>query len=112
MIPVGRKARDFFRRRNVALVNEYIGVTAKARVDYSEAKEIADEIIKTFTEDTSIDKVFLVFSEFKSVLSQKVLIDQLLPIVNTAPNGDEETSSAAQAEYIYEQPPGEIFGRL
>lgn len=110
MMPVGRKARDFFKRREMTFVEEYLNVTGKARVDYSEAKEIADDVIKTFTEDTSIDKVFIVFNEFKTVLSQTVVIDQLLPIVsNTADDGETKT---AQAEYIYEQPPAEIFGRL
>ncbi len=111
MMPVGRKARDFFKRREMTFVDEYIGVTGKARVDYSEAKEIADDIIKTFTEDTGIDKVFLVFNEFKTVLSQTVVVDQLLPIVSkTGESG--EAAQTAQAEYIYEQPAAEIFGRL
>ncbi len=112
MVPIGRKARDFFRRRSVPLVQEYIGVTGKARVEYSEAREIADNIIKTFSEDASIDKVFLVFSEFKSALSQRVVIDQLLPIVSTPGAEGEETENKPQAEYIYEQPPEVIFGRL
>jgi F-type H+-transporting ATPase subunit gamma len=111
MMPVGRKARDFFRRREMPFLEEYIGITAKARVEYSEAQEIADNVIKTFTEDKSIDKVFLVFNEFKTVLSQTVVVDQLLPIVSSAPAGD-DTETRTQAEYIYEQPAGEIFGRL
>ena len=58
----------------------------------------------------SIDKVFLVFTEFKTVLSQKPVIEQLLPIPKIQ---TEETGSGdAQAEYIYEQTPTEIFGRL
>ncbi len=111
MMPVGRKARDFFKRRGMDFVEEYIGVTGKARVEYSEAQEIADNVIKTFTEDTSIDKVFLVFNEFKTVLSQKVVIDQLLPIVSTA-KAEGEAENKPQAEYIYEQSPADIFGRL
>lgn len=110
MMPVGRKARDFFKRRSMDFVEEYIGVTGKARVEYSEAQEIADNVIKTFTEDTSLDKVFLVFAEFKTVLSQTIITEQLLPIVSTEPEtGD---AKAASAEYIYEQPAAEIFGRL
>jgi F-type H+-transporting ATPase subunit gamma len=111
MIPVGRKARDFYKRRGMHLLQEYIGVTGKARVDYFEAKDIADSVIKTFIEDASIDKVFLVFNEFKTVLSQKVVIDQLLPIVS-APDAGAENENKPQAEYIYEQPPEEIFGKL
>jgi ATP synthase, F1 gamma subunit len=109
MMPVGRKGRDFFRRREVPFATEYVGLTGKGRIEYSEAAEIAQDVIKTFTEDETIDKVFLIYSEFKSVLSQKPVVQQLLPI----PRETEESAAAgAQAEYIYEQPPGDIFGRL
>jgi F-type H+-transporting ATPase subunit gamma len=111
MMPVGRKARDFFKRREMQFVEEYIGVTAKARVEYAEAKEIADKVIKTFVEDTSIDKVFLVFAEFKTVLSQNIVTEQLLPIVH-AEESESEAKISSSAEYIYEQPAAEIFGRL
>lgn len=110
MVPVGRKGRDFFRRRQLSLPSEYIGLTGAGQVKLSDAVEISEAIIRTFTEDTSIDKVFLVFTEFKTVLSQKPVIEQLLPIPRTAVEaGNEETS---QAEYIYEQPAAEIFGKL
>jgi F-type H+-transporting ATPase subunit gamma len=112
MMPVGRKARDFFKRRNMDFREEYLGVTAKARVEYAEAKEIADDVIAAFTEDKGIDKVFLVFNEFKTVLSQKVQIEQLLPITGPASAAETESAPQTQAEYIYEQPPGEIFGKL
>jgi F-type H+-transporting ATPase subunit gamma len=109
MMPVGRKGRDFFKRRGMGFTEEYIGLTGTGRVEYKDASEIAQKIIKTFIEDETIDKVFLVFTEFKTVLSQKPVIEQLLPIPKTAV---EETQGAAQAEYIYEQSPAEIFGRL
>ncbi len=111
MIPVGRKGRDFFRRRNVEIVEEYVGLTGSGQVVHSDAMEIAAKIIKTFTEDETIDKVFLVFTQFKTVLSQEVKIEQLLPIpkIETAENADQ---NAPQAEYIYEQPASEIFGKL
>ncbi|CAN5579962.1 ATP synthase F1 subunit gamma [soil metagenome] len=109
MIPVGRKARDFFKRREMTFVEEYIGLTGSGRVEHSEAVEIADKIIKTFTEDETLDKVFLVFTQFKTVMSQEVKVEQLLPIPRPA---SEETENSAQAEYIYEQPAAEIFGKL
>ncbi|MBA3631951.1 MAG: ATP synthase F1 subunit gamma [Acidobacteria bacterium] len=111
MIPVGRKARDFFKRREMTFVEEYIGLTGSGRVDHSEAVEIADKIIKTFTEDETLDKVFLVFTQFKTVMSQEVKVEQLLPIPRLA-DEETETENTAQAEYIYEQPAAEIFGRL
>lgn len=110
MIPVGRKGRDFFKRREVVFKDEYIGLTGSGQANHADAMEIARDIIKTFTEDTSIDKVFLIYTEFKTVLSQKPVIEQILPIprVDRAEEGDE----GVQAEYIYEQPAAEIFGKL
>jgi F-type H+-transporting ATPase subunit gamma len=107
VVPVGRKGRDFFKRRNVALPEEYVGLTGQGRIEYAQAQEIAQYVIKTFVENEQIDKVFLVYSEFKSVLSQKPVVQQLLPIPRI-----ESEDETAQAEYIYEQPAAEIFGKL
>lgn len=112
MIPVGRKARDFFRRRDIEFVEEYIGLTGTGRVELADARRIAQRIIETFTNDATIDKVFLVFTQFKTVLSQEVKIEQLLPIPRLANEEAGEPGATAEAEYIYEQPPSEIFGRL
>ena len=109
MIPVGRKGRDFFKRRQVEFTQDYVGLTGSGQVKLTDAVEIAQKVIKTFTQDTTIDKVFIAFTEFKTVLSQKPVIEQLLPIPRIA--GD-DNAGAAQAEYIYEQPAAEIFGKL
>jgi F-type H+-transporting ATPase subunit gamma len=110
MIAVGRKGRDFFKRREAVILDEYIGLTGSGQVVHADAVAIAQKLIKTFTEDTTIDKVFIAFTEFKTVLSQKPIIEQLLPIPHAA--DDETTETGVQAEYIYEQPASEIFGRL
>lgn len=109
MMPVGRKGRDFFKRRGVEFVEEYVGLTNSGRVELKDALEIAQNVIKTFVEDKSIDKVFLIFTEFKTVLSQKPVVEQLLPIPRIEPI---EGETGGQAEYIYEQPAAEIFGKL
>jgi F-type H+-transporting ATPase subunit gamma len=80
IMAIGRKGRDFFRNRRATITGEYIGLTGKGRVEFSEALEVARDVIKTYTEDTGIDKVFLVYNEFKSVLSQRVVLEQLLPV--------------------------------
>ena len=109
LVAVGRKGRDFFKRRDVHIVDEYIGLTGSGQANHQDALEIARRIISTFTEDESIDKVFVVYTEFRTVLSQKPVIEQVLPVPRTtAEAGD----AGAQAEYIYEQPPAEIFGKL
>lgn len=112
LLAVGRKGRDFFRRRQ-NIVGEYVGLTGKGRVEFSEALEVASDVIKRFTEDEGIDKVFLIFAEFKSVLNQRIVVEQLLPISRTA---EADTADAKPSEetkdYIFEQPPAEIFSRL
>ncbi len=110
MIAVGRKGRDFFKRREVKFTEEYVGLTGSGQVVYADAVTIANKVIETFTEDKTIDKVFVAFTEFKTVLSQKPVIEQLLPI--TRKTVADETESVSEAEYIYEQPPAEIFGKL
>ncbi|HEX8178922.1 MAG TPA: ATP synthase F1 subunit gamma [Pyrinomonadaceae bacterium] len=115
MIAVGRKGRDFFRRRNVEIVQEYIGLTGKGRITYAEAVEVAEDVMRRFTEDETLDKVFLIYNEFRSVLSQRVVVDQLLPVARAAGDTDETASGTPDetfVEYVYEQPPAEIFGRL
>jgi F-type H+-transporting ATPase subunit gamma len=109
MVAVGRKGRDFFKRRTIELTDEYIGLTGTGQVNHQDALDIARKIIQKFTDDTSIDKVFLVYTEFKTVLSQKPVIEQVLPV---PPATDDTGESQSQAEYIYEQPAAEIFGKL
>ncbi len=111
MIPVGRKGRDFFKRREVKFTEEYIGLTGSGQVNHADSIAISQKIIETFTADETIDKVFIVFTEFKTVLTQKPVIQQLLPITKTTV-GQPGEPGASDAEYIYEQPPAEIFGRL
>lgn len=114
ILAVGRKGRDFYRRRGTMLTGEYIALTGKGRVEFSEALEVARDVIKRFTEDQKIDKAFVIYNEFKSVLQQRVVIEQLLPV--SRGTSTEETNSSGQpqnlVDYIYEQPPAEIFSRL
>src|ERR687884_212988 len=115
MLPIGRKGRDFFRRRGIQLVGEYVGLTGKGSIEYAEAQEIAHRIIERFTEDEELDKVFVIYNEFKSVLQQRVVVEQILPVSRVGETTGEETGgqpAAAATEYIYEQSPEQIFSRL
>jgi F-type H+-transporting ATPase subunit gamma len=115
LIAVGRKGRDYFRRRAVTLAGEYVGLTGKGRVEFPEALEVAGDVIKRFSEDQGIDKAFIIYNEFKSVLRQRVVIEQLLPVSRTS-STEEATATATQPltfiDYIYEQPPDQILSRL
>jgi len=113
LMPIGRKGRDFFRRRHFSIAAEYLGVTGTGRVELAEAQGIAGDVIKRFTEDKEIDKVFLIYSEFKTVLQQRVVTNQLLPLARGSETEPANTSAEVNLiDYIYEQPPAEIFSVL
>jgi F-type H+-transporting ATPase subunit gamma len=112
IMAIGRKGRDFFRNRRATITGEYIGLTGKGRVAFSEALEVARDVIKTYTEDTGIDKVFLLYNEFKSVLSQRVVLEQLLPVSRAKEEEPDAKQAVNLVDYIYEQPPEEMFGYL
>lgn len=118
IVTIGRKGRDFFRRRPLDILSEYINVTART-VDHQDAATIARDLMSMYTaEGSTIDKIYLIYNEFKSVLSQRVTTRQLLPIgaealesdsaADTRATGDNEAS----VDYLYEQPPAQIFGDL
>ncbi len=92
LLAVGRKGRDFFRRRPVQIVGEYVGLTGKGRVSYAEAVELAEDVMNRFREDESLDKVFIIYNEFRSVLQQRVVVEQLLPVAR-----DDEEAEAQDA---------------
>ena len=115
IMAIGRKGRDFFRNRHAVIAGEFLGLTGKGRVEFSEALDVARSIIKVYTDDTGIDKVFLIYNEFKSVLSQRVVLEQLLPVSRAKEEAPAETKSqqpVTLVDYIYEQPPEEMFSRL
>jgi F-type H+-transporting ATPase subunit gamma len=111
---VGRKGRDFFKRRGFEVRVEEIGIFQ--RVKYADAKRIADAAIEEFTSGR-VTKVFIVYNEFKSVMQQRVTIEQLLPIPKGAvrsadPQASAKAPVAGDVDYIYEPGPAQILGDL
>ena len=102
---VGRKARDYFKRRNVELKKAWTGISGK--ISYANAQDISSEIIEKYT-DESVDEVILIYNEFKSAIAQKVVIAKLLPLAPI--EASEETLPVYN--FIYEPTKQEIFSRL
>jgi F-type H+-transporting ATPase subunit gamma len=114
---VGRKGRDFFARRSFSVLFERIGVFQKLR--FEEAQAVAQVAMDGFISG-DVDRVVLIYNEFKSVMSQRVVIDQLLPIaradVDEAPAPESPGASPGTGyqpvEYLYKPSPQEIFNQL
>lgn len=102
---LGRKGVEWFRRRTWPIRHQYVNIMSS--VDYRYAKEIAGSIIDYYT-TSELDAVFLVYNEFKSVIQQRIVTEQLLPIRRLRP----ETGSEVFLDYLYEQPPDVIYDRL
>jgi F-type H+-transporting ATPase subunit gamma len=157
VVAVGRKARDYFRRRfpvasedgnrkgPIQIKGEFVGLMN--RTQFSSAREISHLVIESFTKATT-DAVYIVYNEFKSVISQRLVVDQILPVaqigevvhdvaeemkeearkqhieaakhtgVGLRPSDTKEidqkaaTFGTAQVDYLYEQPPQELFSGL
>ena len=106
---VGRKGRDYFGRRGFKVEFEQVGIFQK--LAFSNAQTIATLAMDAFTSGRA-DLVLLVYNEFKSVMSQKVVVDQLLPIAHTDTAGNGPVVDDGQVEYLYEPSPQEIFNQL
>jgi F-type H+-transporting ATPase subunit gamma len=105
---VGRKGRDYFGRRGFEVLFEEVGLFQRLR--YADAQAIAQTAIDAFVSGR-VDRVMLIYNEFKSVMSQRVVVDQLLPIVSADVDGGAVTAKN-QIDYLYEPSPQEIFDQL
>jgi F-type H+-transporting ATPase subunit gamma len=103
LVVVGRKARDFYRRRPYTVKRDLIGFWD--RLAYSHACELADFFMEQYLSG-EVDEVWLLYNEFRSVAVQRPVRMQLLPIPKT------EEHAAESVDYIYEPGPEEILGEL
>jgi F-type H+-transporting ATPase subunit gamma len=105
---VGKKARDYFKRRGVSTRKSWTGISGN--VSFTNAQEIANDVKDNFINET-IDEVTVVYNAFKSMVAQTVTVAQLLPL---APIEEEKEGSAetAPANFIYEPSMEAIFDRL
>ena len=107
---VGRKGRDFFKRRGFEVRIEEVGIFQK--VKYADAQRIARAAIEEFTSGRA-SKVFLVYNEFKSVMQQRVTTEQLLPIPTEGTDTVNARGGQTPAiDYLYEPAPAQIFEDL
>jgi F-type H+-transporting ATPase subunit gamma len=105
LVAVGKKARDFYRRRQWTVKSEMIGIFD--RLAYSHAQQLAGELMRSYPDD-EVNQVHLIYNEFRSVAVQRVKREQLLPLEADAVAGAE----AAGTDYIYEPSPRAILASL
>jgi F-type H+-transporting ATPase subunit gamma len=97
---IGRKGRDFFRKRGVTITAEHLGM---AKVQYEDAAEMAQKLMERFRAE-EIDAVYMLYNEFKSVMAQKTTLVQVLPM--------ELPKQAEPVDFIFETPPLQMLASL
>ncbi|MCL4811785.1 MAG: ATP synthase F1 subunit gamma [Vicinamibacteraceae bacterium] len=106
---VGSKGRDFFRRRGFQAVFEKVHLASD--FDFADAAAIAVIAMEEFTSGR-VDRVQILYNEFKSVLQQRIVVEQLLPITTETGVLAEAEPGAPTIEYLYEPDPQRIFDEL
>jgi F-type H+-transporting ATPase subunit gamma len=99
---IGRKSRDYFRKRGYNLSGEYVGIVEKPNIE--KAREIAAKMIERYSK-VEVDAVYLIVNEFKSVMTPNLVIKKILPVELPAEGGE-------QIDYIWEQPAKELLSDL
>lgn len=114
-IPVGKKGRDSLKKAGFTFAGEYINVLT--RVEFGTAREIANLVTSLYAEE-KVDAVYIVFSEFKTVMTANLVADKLLPVESiqeteeSAAAKAETAKSETQVDYIYEQPKEQLLDKL
>jgi F-type H+-transporting ATPase subunit gamma len=113
-IPVGKKGRDALKKAGFTFAGEYINVLA--RVEFKIAREIANLAAELYAK-REVDAVYIIFSEFKSVLTPNLTLEKLLPIEAIGEEQDRQDQAkpgqqTAQIDYIYEQAAEQLLGKL
>ena len=133
VVPVGKKGRDSLKRAGFTFAAEYINVLAK--VEFGTAREIANLVTELYIKE-EIDAVYLVFSEFKTVMTANLKVEKLLPVApekshaddggekhgdtkneeaenrDDKPDDHKKSETESQVDYIYEQPPEKLLSAL
>ena len=114
-VPVGKKGRDALKKAGFAFAGEWVNVLA--RVEFKTAREIAKLATDLYAE-AKVDSVYIIFSEFKSVMAPTLTLEKLLPVeaIGEEKDSKEKRESGkapeAQVDYIYEQPEAQILDKL
>src|SRR5437868_5943351 len=99
-VPVGKKGRDSLKKAGFTFAGEWVNVLS--RVEFKTAREIAKLATDLYAEQ-KIDSVYIIFSEFKSVMAPNLALEKLLPVETVGDKGDAEKDKAeTQVDYIYE----------
>jgi F-type H+-transporting ATPase subunit gamma len=109
VLTAGKKASDFFRKRDVDLVNFYPGIFSDLTIEVS--NDIVEFIVKGYL-NREFDSVVVIYNQFKSIVRQEVAVEQFLPLVKSGSKKKEGKKAVKMDNYIYEPSQEEIINEL
>lgn len=104
LVTVGKKGRDFFKRKGLSIANEFLGLGEE--ISMADAQRLADYLVRSY-EEGQYDEVYLVYTEFITAMRQQPVVAKLLPI-----DPPEEQQTVDDTEYIYEPDSQEVLNAL
>jgi F-type H+-transporting ATPase subunit gamma len=109
VVTIGKKATDFFLKKNYSLFAKHIGIFGNLHIGYARTiiQQLTDDYLKG-----ELDKVEVIYNEFKSVIHQRIVIEQILPIPPEQIQNTKDIHALAQVDYIYEPSSSEIINTL
>jgi F-type H+-transporting ATPase subunit gamma len=109
IVTVGKKAADFFSKRNYNIYAKHIGLFGNLHIGH--ARTIIQPLVDGYLKG-EFDKVEVIYNEFKSVIQQRIVVEQILPILPEQIQKTKDFHSLAQIDYIYEPSSSEIINVL
>jgi F-type H+-transporting ATPase subunit gamma len=103
---VGKKARDYFKRRNVEMRNAWTDLSGK--LVYSDVQAIGKDLIDSYNEET-VDEVYVVYNKFVTVMNQEATVSKIMPM---EPPEESEEADESSMSFIYEPSQQEILNEL
>jgi F-type H+-transporting ATPase subunit gamma len=110
LVCIGRKGSDFFSKNNYLIIGKYTGIYGN--LNYSHAQTITDEVVRGFNL-SEYDRVEIIYNEFKSIVQQKVVTEQILPIKSLPVDlKNPQPQQSTKSNYIYEPSSEAIISSL
>lgn len=106
---IGKKASDFFSKRGYKIGKIYPGIFSS--LSYTTAQKVVEDLLQKYNDGT-VDKIIVIFNEFKSIIQQKIVIEQFLPIPLDKSDDHSENKEQLLHNYIYEPDQKYIFDYL
>lgn len=103
---VGRKGRDYFRRRKADIRGAYVD---NRRITYELASKVAEDVVTAYLQE-QLDEILLIYSQFVNIVTQRPVVEPLLPFVPMA--SEEEDAAGSRVDYLYEPKPEALLSVL